>query len=81
MVILDQRFPTFFDAFLPLLILELFIPPQLNFHFSPVRVRKLVLNIIGTMVFINEKNLIIKNGKETICFQIMALKLVDKNVW
>jgi len=33
------------------------------------------------MVFINEKNLIIKNGKETICFQIMALKLVDKNVW
>jgi len=36
---LHQWFPTFFDAFLPLLILELFIPPLWNIHSSPVRVR------------------------------------------
>ena len=29
-----QWFPTFFDAFLPLLILELFIPPLLHNFFS-----------------------------------------------
>jgi len=28
--ILDQWFPTFFDAFHPLLILEVFIPPLLH---------------------------------------------------
>jgi len=30
-----QWFPTFCDAFLPLLILELFIPPLWNFQFLP----------------------------------------------
>jgi len=32
---IDQWFPTFFDAFLPWLILELFIPPLLH-NFSRV---------------------------------------------
>jgi len=35
---LDQWFPTFVDAFLPLLILENFIPPLWNVHSPPVRV-------------------------------------------
>ena len=42
---LDQWFPSFFDTFLPLLILELFIPPLWDFHSSPIRVRRLVLTI------------------------------------
>jgi len=54
--------PNLFDAFLPLLILELFIPPLWNFHFSPVRVRRL-LTTIGTMVFIDDNNLIMKRDK------------------
>ena len=39
---LRQWFPTFFDAFLPLLILELFIPPLSNVHSSPVRIHRQV---------------------------------------
>jgi len=35
---LMQWFPTFVDAFLPLLILEHFIPPLWNANSSPVRV-------------------------------------------
>ena len=66
--------PKFFDAFLLLLILELFIPPLI------VRVRKLVLTTIGTMVFSDDNNLTYKSGTKTICFQIMELKFVNKNV-
>jgi len=79
-VALFQWFPTFFDAFLPLLILELCIPPQWTTHFSLVRVRRLVLTTIGTTVFIDDNNLINKSGTKTICCQIMALKFVNKNV-
>jgi len=35
---LGQSFPTLVDAFLPLLILEHFIPPLWNVHSSPVQV-------------------------------------------
>jgi len=62
---LEQWFPTFFDAFLPLLILELSIPPLWNFHFSRVCVRRLLLTTIGTMVFIDDNHLIIKTGTKT----------------
>jgi len=53
---LNQWFPTFFDAFLPSLLLELFTPPLWNFHSSPVRVRRRVLTTIGTMVFTDDNN-------------------------
>ena len=46
-----QWFPTFFDAFLPLLILELFIPPLLHncfFHFSPIT--RVCKNILSTNI-------------------------------
>jgi len=69
-----QWFPTSFDAFLPLLILELFIPPLI------VQVRRLVFTTIGTMVFIDDNNLINKSWTKTICCQIMALKFVSKDV-
>jgi len=69
-----QWFPTSFDAFLPLLILELFIPPLI------VQVRRLVFTTIGTMVFIDDNNLINKSGTKTICCQITALKFVSKDV-
>jgi len=49
---IPQWFPTFFDAFLLLLSWEVFIPPLLNFYSSPVRVCRLVLTTIGTIVFI-----------------------------
>jgi len=55
--------------------MELFIPPLLNFHSSPVRIRELVLTAIGTMVFIDEKNLINKSGTKAISCQTMALSL------
>jgi len=55
---LGQWFPTFFDALLPVLILELFILPLLNFHSFPVRVRSLVLTTIGAMFFTDDNNLI-----------------------
>jgi len=61
---LHQWFPTFFDAFLPLLILELFIPPLSNVHSSPVRVHRQVLTTIGTTVFIDDNNLINKSWDE-----------------
>ena len=61
---LSQWFPTFFDAFLPLLILELFIPPLSNVHSSPVRVHRQVLTTIGTTVFIDDNNLINKSWDE-----------------
>jgi len=32
------------------------------------------------MVFIDDNNLINQSGTKTICFQIMALKFVNKNV-
>ena len=73
-----QWFPTFFDAFLPLLILKLFIPPLSNVHSSAVQLRWLVLTAMGTMVFIDDNNLINKRGTKTICCQIMALKFVNK---
>ena len=71
---LHQSFPTFFDAFLPLLSLELFFPPLWNVYSSLVRVRRLVLTTIGAMVFIDENNIINqkKNKTKTICCQIMA---------
>ena len=53
-----QSFATFFDAFLPLLSLELFFPPLWNVHSSLVRVRRLVSTTIGAMVFIDENNII-----------------------
>ena len=55
---LHQSFPTFFDAFLALLSLELFFPPLWNVHSSLVRVRRLVSTTIGAMVFIDENNII-----------------------
>jgi len=56
---LDQWFPTFFDAFLLLLISQLFIPPLWNIHSSPVWVRKLInYCTIGTMVIIDNIDLI-----------------------
>jgi len=48
----EECFLIFFNAFLPLLILEQFIPPLWNFHSSPVQVRRLVLTKFGTMVFL-----------------------------
>jgi len=72
--------PNLFNAFLPSLILELFIPSLRNFHSSPVRVRRLVLTAIGKMVFIDDKNLINKSGTKTMCCQIVARKFVNKNV-
>jgi len=65
--VLGQWFPNFFDAFLPLLILELFLPPLQNFHFSLAWVHMLVLPTIGTMVSIDDNNLINKSGTKTIC--------------
>jgi len=50
----EECFLIFFVAFLPLLILEHFIPSLWNFHSSPVQVRRLVLTIIGTMVFLDD---------------------------
>jgi len=38
------------------------------------------IRTIGTMVFIGDNNLITKRGRKTNCCQIMALKLVNKNV-
>jgi len=79
--LLHQWFPTFCNAFLSLLILELFIPPLWNFHSFPVRVCNLVLTTIGTEAFVDDNNLIIKSGTKTICCQIVTLKFVNKNVW
>ena len=62
--VLGQWFPTFFDASLPLLILELFIPPLSNVHSSPVRVHRQALTTIGTTVFIDDNNLINKSWDE-----------------
>jgi len=62
---LDQWIPTILDAFLPLLILEIYIPPLRNFHSSPVRVRRLVLTTIETMVFVDNNNLINKSDTKT----------------
>jgi len=42
-----------------------------------IRVRRLVITTIGTMVFIDDKNLINKSGTKTICCQIMTLKFVN----
>jgi len=62
---LRQWFPTFFDAFLPLLILELFIPPLSNVHSSPVRIHR--------QVQLEQRSLwttitwLIKVGTKTIC--------------
>jgi len=77
---LNQWFPTFFDTFIHLLILELFIPPQWNFHSSPVQVRRLVLTTIGTMVFIDDNDLINKSGTKTVCCKIIGVKFINKNV-
>jgi len=79
LTLIDQSFPTFFDAFLPLLILEHFIPALWNVHSSPVRVRRLVLTTMGAMVFIEDISLIDKSGTKTI-YQIMAIKCVKKRV-
>jgi len=38
-----------------------------TFHSSLVRVRRLVLTTIGTMVFIDDNNLINESGTNTIC--------------
>ena len=60
------------------------IPPFAHFgafHSSPVQVRWQLLTTIGTMVFIDDNNLINKSGTKTLCCQIMALKFVNKNVW
>jgi len=43
----EQWFPTFSDAFLPLLILEIFIPPQWKFHSLPVRQRGIQTRRLG----------------------------------
>jgi len=77
---LDQRFPTFFDAFHLFFIFEHFVPPLWNFQSSTVPVRRLLLTTNGTTVFIDDYNLIQKSGTKTICCQIMALKSVNKNV-
>jgi len=66
--------PNFFSAFLLLLISELFIPPPV------VRVHRLLLITIGTMVFVDDNNLIHKSGTKNICCQIMALTFVKKAV-
>ena len=73
--------PNFFGAFLPFLILKLLIPPLWNFLSSPVRVRSLLLTTIGTIVYIDDNNLINISGTKTIYWQKMALKFVNKNVW
>jgi len=78
---LSQWFPIFSEALLPLLILERFVPPLWNVHSSPVRVRRLVFTTIGTIVFINANNMTNTSGTKTICYQILALKFVKKNVW
>jgi len=57
----------FFDAILSLLILDHFIPSLWNFHSSPVGICRLVLTTIGTMVFIDDNNLINESGTKTIC--------------
>jgi len=43
-----------------------------------IRVRMLVITTIGTMVFIDDKNVISKIGTKTICCHIMALKFVKE---
>jgi len=68
---LGKWFPTFFDAFLPLLILELFIPLQYSFHSSLTGVLRLLLTTIGTMIFIDDNHLINKSGTKTICCQLI----------
>jgi len=50
----EEHFLIFFVAFLPLLILEHFVPPLWNFHSSPVQVRRLVLTIMGTIAFLED---------------------------
>jgi len=69
---LNQWFLNFFDAFLPLLILELLFPPLI------VRVVRRLLTTIGTMVFIDDSNLISKSGTKRICCQKKAPKFVTK---
>jgi len=67
---LFQWLPTFFDAFLPLLILELFIPPLWNVHSSPFWVRRLItVTTIGATVFIYENTLINKSGTKLLLKQ------------
>jgi len=78
---LIQWFPSFLDAFPPLLILEIYIPHLRNYHSLPVRVRRRVLTTTGTMVFGDNNNLINKSETKTIWCQIMALTFANKNVW
>jgi len=56
------------QPFLPLLILEVFIPPLWNFSSYPIRVRRLVLITIGTMVFIDDNILINKREQKPFAF-------------
>jgi len=65
--------PNLFDAFLPLLILELLIPPL-------VRVHRLVFTTSGTMVFIDDNNLINKSRTKDACFKTMVFKSPQKRV-
>ena len=79
---LHQSFPTFFDAFLPLLSLELFFPPLWIVHSSLVRVRRLVSTTIGAMVFIDENNIINerKQNKNHLLSN-NGTKVCQQNVW
>ena len=63
---MGQWFPNFLDAFLPLHILELWLLPWLGSWAS-------IKTAVGTMVFVDDNNLISKSGTETICCQIMEL--------
>jgi len=60
--------------------MELFISPLWNVKSSPVRVHRLVITTIGTMVFTDDNNLNNKSGTKTICCQIMTLEFVNKSI-
>jgi len=73
---LNQSLPTFFDVFLTLLILELFIPPLWHFHSYPVRVRRFVFRPVAAGFKAWGKNKFLR-GK--ICVFIMCIKQIFLN--
>jgi len=72
--------PNLFDAFLPLLIVELFILPLFTFHLFPVRVCRLVSTTIGIMVFIMDNNLINKSWKKAICSDVVETIALETEI-
>jgi len=51
-----------------------------TFHSSPVRVCRLELTTIGTIVFTDDNNFINKCETKTVCCQIMALMFVNQKL-